>query len=103
MTTSKRLLHGRGLVVDASVQSSRPEEGGLGAGLVENVDQLGSVLVRAVVVGESEHARLSALGDDNARAGSAGHELDGVGRRGGEGRGGEEGRGDEGFGEHGGE
>lgn len=102
MSTSKCLLHSRRLVVDASVQGTSPEEGGLGTGLVQDVDQLGGVLVRAIVVGQSEHAGLGALGNDDAGAGSAGDELDGVGSRGGECRGGEEGRGEEGFGEHGG-
>ena len=100
MTASIGLLDGRSLVVDASVQSARHEEGGLGTAGVEDVDQPRGVLARAVIVCECEHARLGALPDDDARLGGAAHQLNGVGSRGGERRSGEEGRGNESFGKH---
>ena len=66
MARGERLLDRGGLVVDASVQHTGPEEGGLGAGRIEDVHQVRRVDVRAVVVGESQHARLSSLLDYHA-------------------------------------
>lgn len=74
----KGLLDSGALVVDAAVQGARHEEGGLGAAVVEDVDELGGVLVRAVVVGEGEDARLGALLDHDACARGALDEFHGV-------------------------
>lgn len=71
------LLDGGLLVVDAAVQRARHEEGGLGAAVVEDIDQLGGVLVRAIVVGEGEDARLGALLDYDASAGGALDQVEG--------------------------
>lgn len=50
----------RSPLVDASVQSPGDEKRSFGVILVENVEKLGAVLTRAVVVGKSNHARLRA-------------------------------------------
>ena len=59
-------LEGVGLVVDAAVESACDEKGGFGAGSFEGSEDRGGVCVWAVVEGEGDGARLSALGDDGA-------------------------------------
>lgn len=58
------LLDSSGLVVDAAVEGTSPEERCLCTSSVENVNQLGSVLIRAIIVRESDDSRSVALGDD---------------------------------------
>lgn len=58
------LLDGSGTVVDAAIELSGPEEGGLGTSVVEDVDELASVLARTVVVGKSNDTGAAALADD---------------------------------------
>lgn len=66
MAGRKCFLYGWSVVVDAAVKSAGPEEGGLGASSVEQVNELRGVLVRTVVVSESEDAGPGALAYDNA-------------------------------------
>jgi hypothetical protein len=58
------LLDGGLVVVDTAVQLAGPEECTLRTGLVEDVDQLVSVLARTVIVGEGENTGLGALAND---------------------------------------
>lgn len=74
-----RLLHRGLLAIDAAVQSAGPEERSLGTGGIEDVDKLRRVLIWAIVVGESQHARARALGDDDARRRSSTEEVERVG------------------------
>lgn len=55
------------MVVDTAIERTSPEEGGFGAGFVEDIYKLAGVLRWAVIVGESQNTRLAALTDDNAR------------------------------------
>lgn len=71
------LLDGGLLIVDAAVECAGQEEGGLGTGVVEDVDELAGVLSRAVIVGESEDTGSGALADDNT-SGLAVEELNWV-------------------------
>lgn len=71
------LLDGGLLVVDAAVERAGQEEGGLGTGVVEDVDELAGVLSRAVIVGESKDTGSGALADDNT-SGLAVEELNWV-------------------------
>lgn len=71
------LLDGGLLVVDAAVERAGQEEGGLGTGVVEDVDELAGVLSRAVIVGESKDTGPGALADDNT-SGLAVEELNWV-------------------------
>src|SRR6478735_5981322 len=72
------LLDGSGLVVDATIKSSGPEEGGLGAALVKDVHQLRGVLGWAIVVGQSQHAGVGALGDHDTRRRCSTDDIDGA-------------------------
>ena len=72
------LLDGGSLVVDATIESSGPEEGGLGAALVEDVNQLRGVLARTIVVGQSQHAGVGALGDHDTRRWRSTDDIDGI-------------------------
>lgn len=89
MSRGKGLLNSISLVVDAPVERSGPEEGGLGTGRVEDVHQPRGELVRAVVVGKREHSGLAALLDDHAGGWGPLHELDRVRGRGSDGAGGQ--------------
>jgi hypothetical protein len=71
------LLDGSGTVVDAAVELSGPEKGGLGTSIVEDIDELASVLSRAVVVGKCKDTGSAALADDYTSS-LAIEELNGV-------------------------
>lgn len=66
------------VVVDAAVKRAGPEEGCFGPGRIENIDQLRSEVVWAVIVGESENTGSVALCDDGAAL--ATEEVDGRGK-----------------------
>ena len=95
-----RLLDRGSLVVDTAVERAGPEEGGLGARLVEDVDQLRRVLVRSIVVGKSEHPGAAALLDHHAGVCRPLDEGERVRSRRGDGAGGQEQTGNDSFGEH---